>query len=322
MQPSIICSLSSRVVNEPLFGTAPRGDFWMLLEYDGIWGKKAFKESNLPELVKSHLNDLLDQIPFSKLLLIRQHLAHREARQGGRLAIKHHKQGIRFYMILASEQEPRLYAFSLEKYEDLLEMDIPGAAARTGVYEANISGEVLALICTNGRRDWCCARYGPEIYQEIVQLNEESSAPLTIWQSSHLGGHRFAPNIACFPQGYFYGRVEKDELQDFLSHIRQGKVYKAKARGRACYPAHVQAAEMFIRQRFRSKMAGEYQLIDAVETQPGEWVVRFKSRQDRQIQTLEVLEEITPDQVYKSCNDPDPVPVMMYRLGESKNMEA
>jgi hypothetical protein len=286
----------------------------MLLEYDGIWGEKAFKESKLPELVKSYLGDLLDQIPSSKLLLIRQHLAHRVSRHEGHLSINYSREGVRFYLAIATEQEPLLYAFHLKRYEDLLDLDIPVAVARRGGFEANLSDKALILVCTNGRRDWCCARYGPGIYQEAVEAINTADAQLAVWQSSHLGGHRFAPNIACFPQGLFYGRIEKDELPVFLEHIRQGQVYAAKARGRACYPAPVQAAEIFLRQRAESLEPVGYRLVDVKESKAGEWTVRFISLAHGRTHSLEIRQEIITDKVFKSCNDPVPAQLVFYKL--------
>ncbi len=309
-----VCSHSSLEVKEPLPGTAPRGDVWMLLEYDGIWGEQAFKESKLPKLVKSHLNDLLDQIPFCKLLLIRQHLARRVSRHGDRLSINHRQLGIRFYLARTTEHEPLLYDFRLGQYEDLLDLDIQAALSGSGIYTNHISDQVLTLICTNGRRDWCCARYGPGIYHEMIQAADESPGPLSIWQSSHLGGHRFAPNIVCFPQGIFYGRIEKDELVIFLNQIRQGQMYAPKARGRVSYPAPVQAAEIYLRQRLGSNEQLDFQLLDAHERQSGEWLVRFKTLDNGQINSLEIKKEITPDRVFKSCNDTATSPVVIYKL--------
>jgi hypothetical protein len=319
MHPSIICSHSSLQVNEPLPGTAPHGQVWMLLEYDGLWGKKAFEESKLPQPVKSYLHNLLEQIPSSKLLLIRQHVARKVVRQAGRLAIDHKRQGIRFFLALAMEQKPLLYDFRLEKYEDLLDLDIVGAASRSESLEENLSSHALLLICTNGRRDWCCARYGTSIYQETLQLTEESDYPLAIWQSSHVGGHRFAPNIVSFPKGLFYGRINKSELQDFLNHIQHGHVYTAKARGRACYLAPVQAAEIFLRQDLGLSEIGEFHLIDAVESQPDRWLIRFKGLLTGGTHSLEILKVISSNQVFKSCNDRDAFPVVEYKLLAYKN---
>jgi hypothetical protein len=316
MRPSIICSHSSLIVNEPLPGTAPHGEVWMLLEYDGIWGEKAFDESKLPLSVKSYLRQLREQIPSSRLLLIRQHLVRKVPRDSGRLSINHSRQGIRFFLALATQQEPRLYDFHLDRYEDLLDLDIQGAATRKDIYDADLSDKILTLICTNGRRDWCCARYGPEIYQSILQSAGESAASMDIWQSSHLGGHRFAPNIVCFPEGLFYGRIENNELQIFLSYISQRRIYLAKARGRACYPAPVQAAEVYLRQRSGLSEQDDYQLIHNVERRSGEWEVLLRSQQTGQIYTLNIFKDNTSEQVFKSCNDPVASPLVVYRLVE------
>ncbi len=38
------CSLLSTEAGEPLAGTASQATTWLLLEYSGVWGAKAFAE--------------------------------------------------------------------------------------------------------------------------------------------------------------------------------------------------------------------------------------------------------------------------------------
>lgn len=317
-QPSIICSTSSLQANEPLPGTAPRADIWMLLEYDGVWGEKALEESQLPETVKAHLVDLRKLLPNSKLLLIRQHLAHSIKRRESRLAIKPSKHSIRFYIALASKNEPLLYDFKMERYEDLLELDIPGVVARKGMYNANLSNQSLVIVCTNGKRDWCCARFGADIYHEMFQA---ATPGLSIWQSTHVGGHRFAPNIACFPHGLFYGRVNKDDIRSLLDSCTRGQIYPGRARGRSCYPAHIQAAEIYLQMETSSSERAEYELTSVVERQPDEWVVSFQFAHSGSTSSLVVRKEESREQVYKSCKDTEPVLVRFYKVVDFKILE-
>lgn len=65
----------------------------------------------------------------------------------------------------------------------------------------------LLLICTNGKRDQCCATFGRSL---ISQVKELLSADLfeRVLECSHLGGHRFAPTAIWLPKNLVLGRLE------------------------------------------------------------------------------------------------------------------
>ena len=70
--PRIRCYESSLESNEDMFGTAPRVEVWLLIEYPGHWTKDAFKDSNITEEVKSVINKYLDKTPNSRLQHIKK----------------------------------------------------------------------------------------------------------------------------------------------------------------------------------------------------------------------------------------------------------
>ena len=51
------------------------------------------------------------------------------------------------------------------------------------------------LVCTNGKRDACCARDGLPVARALAALRPDEA-----WECSHLGGHRFAANVALAPR--------------------------------------------------------------------------------------------------------------------------
>lgn len=73
------------------------------------------------------------------------------------------------------------------------------------------------LICTNGKRDQCCATFGRNL---ISKLNE--SLPVEffgqILECSHIGGHRFAPTAIWLPRNLVMGRLEPQTVTDLLEH--------------------------------------------------------------------------------------------------------
>jgi hypothetical protein len=68
-----------------------------------------------------------------------------------------------------------------------------------------------------------------------------------VWQSSHVGGDRFAANLVCFPHGLFYARVTEESGRRIIDEYARGRVVLENYRGRACYPHLIQAAEFFVR---------------------------------------------------------------------------
>ena len=136
------------------------------------------------------------------------------------------------------QQSGSILEFHLTSYEDLLELDFARLPTN-----ALVRVNPLYLVCTHGRRDPCCARHGVALFNQLSAL-----APQETWQTSHVGGHRFAANMVVLPEGIDYGRVQLAELPKFIETIRAGEVYLPSLRGRASYPPEIQAAEGFLRQ--------------------------------------------------------------------------
>ncbi len=67
--------------------------------------------------------------------------------------------------------------------------------------------EPVLLVCTHAKRDRCCALEGRPILEELEgELGVES-----LWECSHLGGHRFAPTALLLPTGQVLGRMVAGE---------------------------------------------------------------------------------------------------------------
>jgi hypothetical protein len=68
-----------------------------------------------------------------------------------------------------------------------------------------------------------------------------------VWESSHVGGDRFAANVVCLPTGVYFGRVPPEDAPRILADQAAGLLDLGCYRGRCCYPAFMQAAESFVR---------------------------------------------------------------------------
>lgn len=69
-----------------------------------------------------------------------------------------------------------------------------------------------------------------------------------VWQSSHVGGDRFAGNLVALPDGVYYGRVDPAETWPVLEAALAGRVHLPAYRGRSCHGFAAQAAELAVRE--------------------------------------------------------------------------
>jgi hypothetical protein len=218
-----LCSEVSREHGEPLAATASRVDRWILIEHHGAWGKDAVDSSGLSAEVKAHLMERATALRPAKVLFIRR----RERRASD---------GVHVYWGSSAPRSLWLSSTVVEEHEDLLDLDFadPGDAL----------AHPLLLVCTHGKHDACCAKYGLPVYEAMRDLVDEA----WLWQCSHVGGDRFAGNVVCLPEGVYYGRVGAGDalalLEDHLAGLVQLDLY----RGRSCYSFRVQAAERAVRE--------------------------------------------------------------------------
>jgi hypothetical protein len=73
------------------------------------------------------------------------------------------------------------------------------------------------LVCTHGSHDLCCGRFGYSLYEELRQeYAAASEGRLRVWRTSHLGGHRFAPNLIDLPEGRYWGHLKPESLENLI----------------------------------------------------------------------------------------------------------
>jgi hypothetical protein len=137
-----------------------------------------------------------------------------------------------------------VHHFLLDRYEDLLDLDIHGLLS--GEVTTRPETRPLYLVCTHGRHDRCCARHGVAFHKQLV----EAAPDADVWQCSHLGGHRFAATALYLPAGLHYGRLQPDEALDMVEAHDRGELYHlGRFRGQTRYAAPVQTAEGWLREQ-------------------------------------------------------------------------
>ena len=100
------------------------------------------------------------------------------------------------------------------------------------------ASEPVFLVCGHAQRNACCARLGVPLARQLA-----ARYPGQVFQTTHVGGHRFAANLVILPHGLYYGPVGLAEATAAISAYQHGAVTPARYRGRAGQPQPIQQAE-------------------------------------------------------------------------------
>lgn len=262
--------------DEPLWGTADRVDVWLCLEYRPAWKARALTDNALAARIRHWLEETV-----TALAGVGQKARPQFVRQ---------PQIDRDDVRLLVTARNRTVQFSGRGYDFLLGLDLAGQLGDGGTFGAGGTAldEPQYLVCTNGQRDLCCARFGLPVYTALTERVGERA-----WQVTHLGGHRFAANVLTLPDACLYGRVAPESVDGFVSAVEARELDFPHLRGRTCYAPVVQAAEAALgRQGVR--------LLHA-DGSADAGTVTFADAHERL--TVSVRRAASGMQVMKSCGD-------------------
>lgn len=117
-----------------------------------------------------------------------------------------------------------------------------GAYVDGRVFEGRHDPRQVIIVCTDSRRDACCARQGFSTYKALVAAADPEK--FHIVQATHIGGCRFAASIVVMPQRQRYGRMTAAQAPAFLEALEQGRVYVPAYKGRTDVAEPIQVAEI------------------------------------------------------------------------------
>jgi len=205
---------------------------------------------------------------------------------------------IRFMAIYSGSERPGRTELELTDPEELCDLNF------SELLEQRKEMLPLYLVCTHGQRDACCARYGPSMYRAL-----EARVEARAWQSTHLGGHRFAPTVIAFPQGNMFGQLTAAQAESLI----EGKEGDALPhfRGRTCYSRPVQTADWIIRKEEGLYVDAPLTLEASVQSSPTTWSVRFSSERKIYAAQVEARTEKSPSGL--SCGAPAGMKWTRYR---------
>jgi hypothetical protein len=299
VQQFFYCSQLSRNVEENTFGTASVGQVWLLVEYTEPWGSQALEESSLSKEVKNYLNQLVRRIPRARLLFIKQE--------------RRHHPSFNFFIIRARERNPFIVRFELDDYEKLREryLEVAAVAAGEKTDGLEVIKEPLYLVCTHGKRDKCCAKFGFPVYKSLREGRDG-----IVWQSSHVGGDRFAANLICFPHALFYAHMTEESAREVVTGYERGQIVLEKFRGRACYSYPVQSAEFFIRKESGITGINDLRGLSSERADDTSWRVRFSGADGAEIHEAVVRRSTSDFHNYITCGDVERKSVVQFVLDD------
>ena len=214
------CAQQSKERNEELIGsTLENITRWILLPYTKKWPARIKLDSlDIPSKTKDMIAQAL-QVPQTRLQLIKR--AH--------LSVP---KSIFFF------ENRQLYQQN-ESTVSLTKEDM------------DLCDATMILICTHGSRDRCCGTLGGRLYAKASKRY-----PSMIWQTSHVGGHRFAPTLLSLPQGMMYGRVQESDIESVCMQSRERVPFSlASLRGVPAWPKKVQVAAASYWKHHRTQIA-------------------------------------------------------------------
>ena len=216
------CSTLAEELGEPMIGSVDRRVRWILIEDRSAWGTDAVKDVLGEDFARD-----------AKARGLRPLLIRRREGDPDDDAVRR--------AILVDTESGEMVVRTIGHPSEL-EMDalVDEPIAEFG---ATMTDPIF-LVCTNGKRDACCALRGRVLATALAPDHAERT-----WECTHLGGHRFAGNLVCLPDGIVYGRVAPADGPRLADAYLAGRLDPALLRGRSAWPAPAQVAERDMRVR-------------------------------------------------------------------------
>jgi len=225
-----------------------------MLEFRGAWESMALKNNDLPKPVQhwftSNIGALLARGVKTRPQLIRQQHSR-------------NKDQLSLFVAFCDPASPRLYEFTAATHEAFTSIELTALLDNPEAYTDSLVSGDRFFVCTNGQRDACCAIYGMRVYAELTRQCGDAA-----WQTTHLGGHRFAATLASLPTGAVYGQLEPVDVTGLIHAHKAGELLLPKLRGLSSLDSVSQWADIALRERSGHAQSGRY-LLQERDSQDG-----------------------------------------------------
>lgn len=292
------CSLAARERDEPMFATASQVRRWLLVEVRGSWGSDAVGDSELGHYAPPVWRRAMKSARI-RVVAVRRNLDDDTpaAQTGVRLvSITSARPGV------TEGSSHRIVVDDLRQVVKATECLLLRGAPDDHWYA---DPDPYILVCTNGRHDTCCATEGRPIVRHLRGTRWRER----IWESSHVGGDRFAGNLVLPVEGLYFGRVTPDTVEPLLAGLDEGRLSRSHLRGRSTFNLVEQAAEHFARRELELDGVDDIAAARAA----GDGVVELDLADGRTVAvTIERGRWVAPTPL--TCKGPDDQQVPSFRL--------
>jgi hypothetical protein len=279
------CALRAQLRGDPMLGTAFPAARLLLVEQPGPWGESGLRGSRFG------------------------------AEPAAALAARAATSGIRVQAIRRPGRTPagtqRCWALvdtrdgresvrwgSFDAPEQLLDLPLDGEPG-------TVDPDPVYLVCAHSRHDPCCALRGRPVAAALAAVR-----PGRVWETSHLGGDRFAANVLVLPSGLLYGRVLPFAAAEFVAAAEADEVVGALLRGRVGLPPAAQAAVAFAHEQLALRRRADLRVVDIREATDGTPVVRLRGPHGELDVTVQVQRRAADG---LTCHNPRPNHFLAYR---------
>ncbi|MEH2349584.1 MAG: sucrase ferredoxin [Nostoc sp.] len=216
------CSLVSKASGEDPIGTAGTYDYWLIMEIPQPWPQEIFYENPTIKPLISLFQEVEEQGINIRPMLI---APDSEYSHPGFTRVLYYYRPAKLF----SQFEKQEFVVPEEKATVLVTailkqlMQQPNDLSQFQEYEQQTSHIRELMVCTHAQVDLACGRFGNPIYRRLrKEYAPVSQGKLRVWQTTHFGGHQFAPTLADLPQGCFWGHLEPEALNLLVN--RNGSV--------------------------------------------------------------------------------------------------
>ena len=215
-------------------GTAPPARRWLLLEHPGPWRVDAVAGSGIDPAVLEPLTAAAARTA-TRILLIRR---------PGRTPAPERRTWLLTGPAIGTVEGS--WSADTDLVDALAALDAPDSDLRTAGPPASV-----LLVCAHGVHDACCAILGRPVAAALAEAH-----PDRVWECSHVGGDRFAPNVVVLPDGYYYGGLEPATAVAAVADHLAGRVATGHLRGMSRFTPPQQAAVVAAHQAYGPLAAG------------------------------------------------------------------
>jgi len=271
-----------------MLGTAFPADRLLLVEQPGPWGRPGLRASRFPADVAAAV----------ERRALAAGIRPQAIRRPGRTASSTRRV---WALARCRDGVEQLRVGTWQRPEELLDLPLDGSAGR-------VEDEPWFLVCAHGKHDPCCALRGRGVAAAL-----ESVRPGRVWETSHVGGDRFAANVLVLASGLLYGRVPAGGVAELADAADAGRVVLPLLRGRIGLPPAAQAAVAFAYGRLGLTSVGDVHVLSCSPVVDGIATVRMRTARGDVTARVSV-ERVVGERL--TCAAPGPGAFLRYRPTE------